>query len=176
MQLQQLTATDEAIVAAQLGRSPRGIAGVAWRCRYGKPGVIATMPRLSDGSPFPTTYYLTCPLAVTACSQLESKGVMAELSQRLASDADFARRYRQAHQEYLSDRNSLEQVPQIAQMSAGGMPDRVKCLHALLAHALASPGINPVGVEVFERIGHIWESPSCEEHDVCASKQQHEED
>jgi uncharacterized protein len=141
-----MTAADEAIVEAQLGRPVRGVAGVAWRCGCGRPGVLATLPRLPDGTPFPTTYYLTDPRVVTGCSRLEAGGLMAELNARLAEDAELARAYASAHESYLSDRRELGDVPEIATVSAGGMPNRVKCLHALVAHALAAgPGINPIG-------------------------------
>lgn len=131
---------------AQLGRPVRGDITVAHRCACGQPDVVATVPRLPDGSPFPTTFYLTCPRAVAALSTLESEGFMADWSQRLAADADLARGYAQAHDDYLRRRATLGDVPEIDGVSAGGMPDRIKCLHALVAHALAAgPGVNPVG-------------------------------
>ena len=82
MQREPLTEADEAVVAEQLGRPPRGVAGVAWRCPCGKPGAVVTEPRLPDGTPFPTVYYLTCPRAVAACSTLEASGLMAEMTER----------------------------------------------------------------------------------------------
>jgi len=122
--------------------------------------VVATSPRLPDGAPFPTLYYLTCPRAVAACSTLESEGVMASLNERLAQDADFAAAYRRAHEAYLVDRDGLGAVAELAGVSAGGMPDRVKCLHALVAHALAvGPGVNPVGDEAVSAIGAFWARP-----------------
>jgi len=159
-------AADEAAIAAQLGRTPRGLAGVAWRCPCGKPGVVATLPALPDGTPFPTTYYLTCPRAAAACSTLEAEGLMREMSDRLATDEGLAASYRAAHESYLADRRSLSElsVPQIDGVSAGGMPDRVKCLHALAAHALgAGPGVNPLGDETVERLGEFWRRPCLEE-------------
>ena len=107
---------------------------VAWRCPCGKPGVVTTKPRLDDGTPFPTTYYLTCPRAVSGCSTLEAQGVMAEMSERLAADPELAARYRRAHEAYLADRAALGNVEEIAGVSAGGMPNRVKCLHVLVGH------------------------------------------
>ncbi len=158
--LEPTTPADEAAIEAQLGRDPRGVAGIAWRCPCGRPGVVATEPRLSDGTPFPTTYYLTCPRAVAACSTLEAGGVMAEMTRRLADDPDLAATHRRAHQAYLADRASLGDVPEIAGVSAGGMPTRVKCLHALVGHALAAgPGVNPLGDEAVALIGEFWRRP-----------------
>ena len=156
----RLDPADEAIVAAQLGRVPRGVAGVAWRCPCGKPGVLATYPRLPDGTPFPTTYYLTCPRAVAAASKLEANQVMADMNARLAADPELAERYRAAHQAYLADRERLGSVPEIAGVSAGGMPTRVKCLHALAGHALAAGrGVNPLGDEALDAMGEFWDHP-----------------
>lgn len=152
-----ITNGDEHAIAAQLGRTPRSLAGVAWRCPCGRPGVIATKPQLDDGTPFPTVYYLTCRAAGTACSRLEAAGVMAELTARLQSDASFAADYERAHEAYLADRAALGEVASLKNTSAGGMPDRVKCLHALVGHALAAgPGVNPVGDEVLKLIGEFW--------------------
>jgi hypothetical protein len=159
-----ITAEDAAMVEAQLGRPARGMAGVAYRCPCGKPAVVATRPRLADGTPFPTTYYLTCPRAVARCSTLESQGVMAAMSHRLANDPELAAAQQRAHQAYLDDRRRLGEVPEIDGVSAGGMPDRVKCLHALLAHALAAgPGTNPLGDETAGAVGDFWSRPCLEE-------------
>lgn len=158
-----MTAADEAAITAQLRRPPRGVEAVAYRCPCGNPAVVATRPRLADGTPFPTTYYLTCPRATSACSTLESLGVMAEMSGRLAVDRELALAYRRAHDAYLADRKRLGDVPEIDGVSAGGMPDRIKCLHALAGHALAAgPGVNPLGDEAVQRIGDFWSSPCLE--------------
>lgn len=147
-------------VERQLGRPARGVVGVAWRCPCGKPGVVATAPRLPDGTPFPTTYYLTCPRAVAGCSTLESRGLMADMSARLADDPELAAAYSRAHEAYLADRRALGDVPEIAGTSAGGMPGRVKCLHVLAAHALAAgPGVNPLGDEAVAELGAFWSTP-----------------
>lgn len=159
------TPTDVETLAGQLGRPPRGIAGIAWRCPCGKPGVVATEPRLTDGTPFPTTYYLTCPRAVAGCSTLESQGMMAEMTARLAEDEQLAAAYRGAHEAYLADRASLGDVPEIAGVSAGGMPTRVKCLHVLVGHALAAGrGVNPLGDEALAALGDFWTRPCLEEN------------
>jgi hypothetical protein len=132
--------------AQQLGRAVRGVIGVAARCACGAPAVLVTRPRLDDGSPFPTLYYLSLPSAVAAMSTLEAGGAMARFTALLADDPELRSRYAQAHERYLADRDRVEAVPEIAGVSAGGMPRRVKCLHALAAHALAAgPGVNPIG-------------------------------
>lgn len=158
------TEADLASVEAQLGREPRGVAGVAWRCPCGRPGVVKTHPRLDIGTPFPTTYYLTCRRAVAGCSTLEASGLMAEMTQRLAQDHDLAARYLTAHEAYLADRAELGHVEEIDGISAGGMPTRVKCLHVLVGHALAAgPGVNPLGDEALALLGEFWVPPCLEE-------------
>ncbi len=164
--MEPLTPADVESVAAQLGREPRGTAGVAWRCPCGRPGVVATHPRLPDGTPFPTTYYLTCPRATAGCSTLEAQGLMAEMTERLATDPALADAYAAAHEAYLADRSALGEVPEIAGTSAGGMPTRVKCLHVLAAHALAAgPGVNPLGDETLALLGEFWVRPCLEDRD-----------
>jgi len=137
---------DIAEVSAQLGRPARDVLGIAARTAGGAPTVVATAPRLSDGTPFPTLYYLSHPLATAAISALEADGLMRELNERLADEPELRAGYQAAHEAYLADRDSIEAVPQLSGISAGGMPSRVKCLHALAAHSLAAgPGVNPIG-------------------------------
>ncbi len=146
-------ALDRACVEAQRGRPLRGRVHVAHRCSCGDPDVIRSMPQLPDGTPFPTTFYLTCPRATAALSTLESEGVMAEMAARLDTDRDLAAAYAAAHDDYLTRRAEDGQVTRIAGISAGGMPDRVKCLHALAGHALAAgPGVNPLGDEALAMV------------------------
>ena len=160
--LSPLTAGDEATVAAQLGRPPRGARGVGHRCPCGNPDVVVTEPRLPDGTPFPTTFYLTCPRAASRIGTLEGSGVMAEMTARLTNDAALARSYAAAHERYLRAREELGHVEEIAGVSAGGMPDRVKCLHVLAAQALAEgAGVNPLGDEVLDSIGEYWADGPC---------------
>ena len=153
---------DLADVEAQLGRPSRGMRAVGHRCPCGLPDVVVTDPRLPDGTPFPTTYYLTCPRATSLIGTLEGSGLMREMEARLHDDPDLAAAYRAAHDAYLADRRALGDVPEIAGVSAGGMPDRVKCLHVLAAHALAAgPGVNPLGDEVLERLDAWWSDGPC---------------
>jgi uncharacterized protein len=157
-----VSAGDLRAVEAQLGRPPRGVLAVAHRCPCGNPDVVATAPRLADGTPFPTLYYLTCPRATAAVSTLESQGMMRSMTERLAGDEDLAAAYRRAHESYVAARDAVEQVPEIAGISAGGMPDRVKCLHVLVAHALvAGPGVNPLGDEALAALKPWWRAGPC---------------
>ena len=162
--VEAMSPQDEQVITEQLGRMPRGVVGVAWRCPCGKPGVVATEPRLPDGTPFPTTYYLTCPRASSGCSTLEASGLMTEMTDRLGYDPELAAAYRRAHEAYLADRGLLGHVQEIDGISAGGMPTRVKCLHVLVAHALAAgPGVNPLGDEALAALGEFWARPCLED-------------
>lgn len=155
------TTRDIAVVSAQLGRPARDVAGIAARCVCGAPTVVATAPRLSDGTPFPTLYYLSHPAATAAISYLEATQVMNEYNQLLADDAELREHYRDAHTSFLADRAMLGEVPEIDGISSGGMPERVKCLHALAAHSLAAgPGVNPIGDLALARA--VWTPTVCE--------------
>lgn len=151
-------------VERQLGRVPRGVVEVSHRCPCGEPDVLRTLPRLPDGTPFPTSFYATCPRLTGAISTLESEGVMREMSDRLEQDPDLAARYAAAHDDYLARRSELGQVDEIDGISAGGMPSRVKCLHVLVAHALSvGPGVNPLGDEALELLPEWWSVHPCTE-------------
>ncbi|GAA1939927.1 DUF501 domain-containing protein [Microbacterium aoyamense] len=140
------TERDLEVLRAQLGRPSRGVVGIAARCVCGNPTVVATAPRLPDGTPFPTFYYLTHPAATAAMSTLEAGQVMRDLNEELAADEDLRAAYARAHVAYLADRAPYGDVAEIDGISAGGMPTRVKCLHAVLGHTLAAgPGVNPIG-------------------------------
>ncbi len=167
MPLSKATARDIEVVSSQLGRQARDIVAIAARCACGNPTVVQTAPRLGDGTPFPTTYYLTHPGATAALSTLEASGLMADLQQRLSDEPELAAAYLKAHQAYLADRAELEkstgEVAEIAGISAGGMPVRVKCLHALAGHSLAAgPGVDPIGDLVLDACS--WSPTRC----VCA--------
>jgi uncharacterized protein len=155
-------------VEAQLGRAPRGVRAVAHRCPCGLPDVLETAPRLPDGSPFPTLFYLTCPRAASAIGTLESSGLMKRMQARLAGDPELAAAYLAAHEDYLARRDEaaeaegLEPLPRGMQ-TAGGMPGRVKCLHALVAHELAVPGANPFGREALDELPDWWADGPCVE-------------
>jgi hypothetical protein len=149
-------------VERQLGREARGMVEVAHRCPCGEPDVVRTRPRLPDGTPFPTTFYATCPRLTGAVSTLESRGLMREMTDRLAGDDGLRAAYEEAHRAYLDSRAELGSVPEIEGTSAGGMPTRVKCLHVLVAHSLAAgPGVNPLGDEALALLDPWWDRAPC---------------
>ena len=157
------TQEDLDVIQAQLGRTPRDVHAIAYRCPCGKPAVVETPPRLSDGTPFPTFYYATCPRLTGAISTLETTGMMAEMQERLSTDLEVAGAYAAAHNAYEAARSALGMdVPEVKGITAGGMPDRVKCLHSLVAHSLvAGPGVNPFGDEALAALPKWWEADSC---------------
>src|SRR6266704_5683075 len=136
---QRPVTADAEVVALQLGRPPRGLRRVAHRCPCGLPDVVETAPRLADGSPFPTLYYLTCPRAAAAVARLEAAGVMQRMQQRLAADPELRAAYQAAHRDYLARRDEA----------------------ARAAHELAVPGSNPLGREAAAQAGPWWEAGPC---------------
>ena len=171
------TQEDLDTLSLQLGRPVRDVVEIPARCRCGNPLVAATAPRLSNGIPFPTTFYLTHPTITAAVSRQEADGVMAEMSQRLQEDEELAARHRQAHENYLQERErireaaQLEPVWEIEGISAGGYPERVKCLHVLVGHSLAvGRGITPLGDEGLDLIAEEWTPQVC----TCATAWDHE--
>lgn len=158
------TPADLEVLREQLDRVPRGVVGIAARCVCGRPLVVKTAPRLEDGTPFPTTFYLTCPPIVKGCSVLEAEHIMESFNELLANDKDIAAAYARAHCDYIARRDELGEVEEIAGVSAGGMPTRVKCLHALVGHALAAgPGVNPIGDLALEMLAErgLWSRERC---------------
>ena len=158
------TEADLGVIERQLGRTPRDVHAISYRCPCGKPAVVETPPRLSNGEPFPTFYYATCPRLTAAISTLETTGLMGEMNERLATDPVLAGEYAAAHDDYIASRSALGiEVPEVENISAGGMPDRVKCLHSLVAHSLsAGEGVNPLGDEALAKLPEWWKSNPCE--------------
>jgi uncharacterized protein len=157
---------DAAAVALQLGRQPRGLLAIAHRCRCGLPDVVQTAPRLPGGTPFPTLYYLTCPRAVSAVSRLEASGLMRQMTERIAAEPALRQACLAAHQDYIGRREVAARAAGVKPLpagtpTAGGMPDRVKCLHALVAHELAVPGVSPLGREAAQAAGTWWQAGPC---------------
>lgn len=168
--VETLTPTDQDIrvLSAQLGRPVRDVIEIPARCVCGNPLVAATAPRLSNGSPFPTVFYLAHPAITAAASRLEAGGLMYEMTDALADDTELASRYTLAHENYLAERERIrlisgtDEVPEIENISAGGMPTRVKCLHAVIGHTLAvGRGINPMGDWGLDEITDWWIPQVC---------------
>ncbi|WP_082484151.1 DUF501 domain-containing protein [Arthrobacter sp. Leaf141] len=164
----QPSAHDLDVLSRQLGRPVRDVVEIPARCVCGNPLVAATAPRLGNGTPFPTTFYLTHPVITSAVSRLEANGVMIDMNELLAADPELASAYRGAHVQYLAARDAIGQrsgigpVPEIDGISAGGMPTRVKCLHVLVGHSLAAgPGTNPLGDAALEQIAEWWTVERC---------------
>lgn len=155
-----MSISDDEALALQIGRPARGVVEIAHRCQCGLPDVVKTLPRLPDGTPFPTMYYITCPKLASKIGTLEANGVMKELESELDGNSELQVQYRKAHESYLQERAELEVVEEISGISAGGMPERVKCLHALIAHSLAvGPGVNPIGDRALARLGEWGKTP-----------------
>lgn len=161
--MRSATAADLECIQEQLRRRPRDVHAIAYRCPCGNPAVVETPPRLADGTPFPTFYYATCPKLTAAISTLESSGLMVDMNRRLAIDPVLAGEYAAAHNDYLAARATLGiEVKEIENISAGGMPDRVKCLHSLVAHSLAAgSGVNPLGDEALALLPNWWLDSPC---------------
>ena len=166
MSIESRKATEEdlKVIETQLGRTPRDVHAIAYRCPCGKPAVVETPPRLSNGEPFPTFYYATCPRLTAAISTLETTGMMGDMNERLETDAELSGAYAAAHDDYIAARSVLQMdVPEVENVSAGGMPNRVKCLHSLVAHSLsAGPGVNPLGDEALQALPDWWKHVPCE--------------
>ncbi len=158
----EVSRVDREVIGRQLGRAARGCVRVAARCECTAPLVVQTEPRLPDGTPFPTTYYLTCPRLAGSIGTLESTGLMREMEAELVGDRELAAQYQAAHERYLLDREALGAVPELEGISAGGMPNRVKCLHVLIAQSLAcGPGVNPFGDRALAMLPPWWKPTSC---------------
>ena len=165
-----LSPADFAAVTAQLGREPRSVIEVAHRCSCGQPDVLKTSPRLEDGTPFPTLSYMTCPQATGAIGTVEANGIMTELADALGSDPELAKSYGSAHEIYLQEREAILHVEEIAGISAGGMPTRVKCLHVLVGHSLAAgPGVNPLGDRALSMLKDWGQTGPCGGDDRASS-------
>ena len=123
--------------------------------------MVETAPRLEDGSPFPTLFYLTCPRAAAALSRLESAGVMREMEQRLAAEPELRAAQRAAHRDYLARRDAAAAADgaphrcRRAHTARVARRTRVKRLHALAAHELAVPGANRLGRAAADAAGGV---------------------
>jgi len=158
---EEATSSDLEIITQQLKRTPRGILSIKARCNCKNPAVISCNPIIDD-KPFPTFYWLTLPWLHQKISKLEASGLMEKFNQRLENDPDFKALIQKTHQEYIQTRNSVQDISEQNQMSAGGMPNHIKCLHSLVAHSLAEgPNHNPIGDEVLEILSQDYDLNLC---------------
>jgi hypothetical protein len=140
---------DRRVVASQIGREPRSIVDVVGRCHLGLPTVIKVPPHLNDGTPFPTTFWLTCPLASRRIGRLEAAGGVKKAEARIEADPTFAAEYRQAMSRYKRERDALVESDAPTHRPTGGVGGTrlgVKCLHAHYADHAAG-NANPIGVD-----------------------------
>ena len=139
---------ERAVISAQLGRPARGQPAVVHRCGFGLPTVTRVQPRLEDDTPFPTVFWLTCPVLRSRVGRLEADHAMVGLNARLEDEPEFAAAYAATSQRYVAFRDALG-GPLPGDPSAGGMPGYIKCLHVHAGHHLAT-GDNPVGAWTVE--------------------------
>jgi uncharacterized protein len=159
---------DRAVVEAQLGRPPRAFRRVARRCPFGRPAVTEQSPYDDSGEPFPTTYYLTCPHLVAAVSRLEAAGGVERWTEAAGSDPQLAESLLRATEEQREARRELAGTETgrdegaSLRLGIGGAsrPERLKCLHAHVAFALARPGYE-LGDRVFAEIDSPWPESCC---------------
>ena len=145
---------EEHIIAKQIGRPPRGFLKVESYCQYGYPKVIQVYPLLRDGErfePFPTMFWLTCPIVIEQISRLEEQGVIKQLEKEMAENPKLQTQYDEDHERYAKERFALLKpqdktfleerglIETLRERGIAGIQDHrfVKCLHAHYAHHLA---------------------------------------
>jgi hypothetical protein len=141
---------DRAVVAWQIGRPPRAFRRVACRCAHGYPAVTEQAAATEGGSPFPTTYWLTCPWLVAAVSRVEASGGVERWSRAAQEDPALARSLGEADAEQRRLRPEID-----AGIGGGRNPTKLKCLHAHAAFALARPGYE-LGDAILAEAGERW--------------------
>jgi uncharacterized protein len=159
---------DRANVERQLGRPPRAFHRVVVRCPFGMPAVTEQTPYDDADEPFPTTYYVTCPHLVAAISRLEAAGGVERWSERVATEPALAESLQRATREQREVRRELaggktgRDAGSSLELGIGGArrPERLKCLHAHAAFALARPGYE-LGESVLGEIGSLWPETCC---------------
>lgn len=148
---------DRAVVARQIGREPRAFRRVAVRCPSGRPAVTEQSPYDSAGSPFPTTFWLTCPFLVTAISRIEAEGGVERWTRAAADDPALGESLRAANEEQRRLRPEID-----AGIGGGTRGGSLKCLHAHAAFALARPGY-ALGERILAEVTPLWPERCCME-------------
>jgi hypothetical protein len=140
---------DRALVSWQLGRPARAFRRIAVRCPYGYPAVSEQDSQTADGTPFPTTFWLTCPWLCAAVSRVEAAGGVRRYTEAVAAEPALAASLAEAHREQRRLR------PELDTGIGGSRNDGLKCLHAHVAFALARPGY-ALGSRILAEIGEPW--------------------
>ncbi len=164
---------DIKVLAHQLGRTARGVKAIIRRCDKGFPQVVLNSPVLSSNTPFPTIYWLTCPLWSKEVAALENQGWIKRFQKQIAEDKNFRKAVLEAQLIYRDARKKMiflsADFPDYAKdtllkVGIGGVGDfsKIKCLHAHFAHYLAT-GANPVGERVSELVGQVICKKECGE-------------
>jgi hypothetical protein len=156
----ELARADLEAIERQLGRAPRALVRVAARCPHGGPAVLEQAPYAADGTPFPTTYWLSCRRLVEAVDDLESAGGVRAFEDELAADAQLAADRAAVERRVAARRASLAPSGVLVDGGAalrtgiGGVAPGggLKCLHAHAAVALAA-GPYALGSRILERAG-----------------------
>ena len=159
---------DRSVVARQLGRPPRAFRRVVVRCPFGLPAVTEQDPYDPRGEPFPTTYYLTCPQLVAAVSRLEAVGGVERWSEAAAADPELAESLVRATEEQRAVRVELAEgrrgddggASLALGIAGAARPERLKCLHAHVAFALARPGY-VLGERIVAQLEPLWPETCC---------------
>ncbi|MBW2508899.1 MAG: DUF501 domain-containing protein [Deltaproteobacteria bacterium] len=150
---------DSKVLALQIGRPLRATSTVLRRCDLGLPIVADVPPVLDTGEPFPTRYWLTCPLAHRRIARLEARGGVRKTQMEIEADPSLASALAEAHARYAQERDASvpADVRHRPSGGVGGSSGGVKCLHAHYAD-FAAGNDNPVGLRVHAEIGE----PRCE--------------
>lgn len=168
---------DASVVAAQLGREPRAFLRVAYRCPFGFPAVTEQTPYDRDGKPFPTGFYLTCPGLVAGVARLEAAGGVERWGEAVRRSRRLSRSLRRANNKQRRRRKKLARS--LGPLLDGGASletgiagaaatDRLKCLHAHVAFALANPGYR-LGEQIAGELQPLWPA-RCRSGEACRSR------
>ena len=159
---------DLELVERQLGRPPRAFRRVAVRCPFGRPAVTEQAPYDAAGEPFPTTYYVTCRHLVAALARVEAAGGVERWSAAAAAEPALRESLERATEEQRRVRRELaagatgDDGGASLELGIGGArrPERLKCLHAHAAFALARPGYE-LGARILAEIDPLWPESCC---------------
>ncbi|MBV8079665.1 MAG: DUF501 domain-containing protein [Actinobacteria bacterium] len=146
---------DRALVARQIGRSPRAFRRVAVRCPFGRPAVTEQAPFDENGTPFPTEFWVTCPHLAAQIARVEAAGGVERWTRAAGDDPRLARSLANADAEQRALRPELD-----AGVGGATRSGSLKCLHAHAAFALARPGYE-LGDRILADAAPLWPADGC---------------